>query len=200
MPEIGEVRSGRDIGFTNTQRYIKFIWVACPLCGNMRWVQLKNGKARSEPCYQCRGELISRGLKGQPNPKKGTRISLGCRGEKSVRWKGGRYVLTTGYIAIYVPPDDFFYPMVDHHSHVFEHRLVMARHLKRCLLPWEIVHHKNGVKDDNRLQNLELLPARKYHLVDTVAKSRIRLLQKQVASLNEENGLLRQQVEALSAQ
>lgn len=41
-----------------------------------------------------------------------------------------------------------------------EHRLAMELHLKRLLRRDEVVHHKNGDRQDNRLANLELMDKR----------------------------------------
>lgn len=59
-----------------------------------------------------------------------------------------------GYWKIPVPPDERH--LTNGATTVAEHRLVMARHLGRALLPGEVVHHLNGDRTDNRLENLEL--------------------------------------------
>lgn len=57
---------------------------------------------------------------------------------------------------VWFPPESPFRPMANRRRYVREHRLLLAESLGRCLLPFEIVHHKNGDKLDNRLENLEL--------------------------------------------
>ena len=52
----------------------------------------------------------------------------------------------------------------DNGKQVFEHRLVIERHLNRKLTPFEVVHHKDGNKLNNALSNLEVLSSQSDHV------------------------------------
>jgi hypothetical protein len=73
-------------------------------------------------------------------------------GSLSHCWRGGRNVIRGGYIEVFKPE----HPYARGGKYVREHRLVMEQMLGRYLEPWEEVHHKNGVRADNRPENLEL--------------------------------------------
>lgn len=72
-------------------------------------------------------------------------------GSGSVHWKGGKKD-KRGYIYVKAPK----HPKANYQNYVFKHRVIMERHLGRYLKPGEVVHHINGIRDDNRLENLRL--------------------------------------------
>ena len=76
-----------------------------------------------------------------------------ARKGKPLEKTGGRTRTTEGYVRIFCPG----HPNKISTGYVFEHRLVMEKYLGRYLTKEEIVHHKNGIKDDNRIENLEIM-------------------------------------------
>ena len=65
-----------------------------------------------------------------------------------------RIIKANGYVDVLCPDHPSVQGKV--YKRVYEHRLVMEQVLGRCLHSWETVHHKNGDKQDNRPENLEL--------------------------------------------
>ena len=147
MTEIGERKRGKDIGYSLNTNYI---WIACPKCLKERWVELrKGGQPRAVMCRVCANT-------GKLMPK----------GKDHWCWKGGKK-LQQGYIFVWIDNTSPFFSMgvkgYGSIKYIPEHRLIMAKHLGRCLLRSEIVHHKNGIKTDNRIENLELMPNSSNH-------------------------------------
>lgn len=77
-----------------------------------------------------------------------SRAKKGKTGNLSPAWKGGKYIDKFGYVHIWNS---------DKRRYEREHRIIMAKHLGRSLFNSEDVHHINGCKSDNRVENLALI-------------------------------------------
>lgn len=113
--------------------------------------------------------LHKMGVKIRPRGMSTRRQALKVTGPNSFFWKGGRYKDKHGYVVV----TEYNHP-IRGNSKIPEHRLVMENHLLQTNPNHEalengmlrsdwVVHHKNGIKSDNRIENLEPLPRRKHH-------------------------------------
>ena len=179
--ELGTIKGSKEIGKSKGGRYIL---VQCPICLQNRWLQMSNfhkaafNKLREvsycKNCHVC-------ALKSNS-------------GSRNYRWVGGRVDDGHGYKQIKLEVSDPYFCMAQSNRYVMEHRLVMAKYLSRPLEQWEVVHHKNGEKKDNRIENLELLPEQSDHVAIQNMTKHIKDLELRVTLLEAENEVLRKQL------
>lgn len=94
------------------------------------------------------------------------------RGEKNLCWKGGRTVCN-GYVLLYHPEP---HARKSRKNYVPEHILVAETSVGRKLTENETVHHKNGIKNDNRPENLQVLSPRNHRCLEHAHEAFSKLL------------------------
>lgn len=92
------------------------------------------------------------------------------RGAGHHRWRAGGSVASTGYVKLRVGRG---HPLADPNGYAYEHLVVWcAAGNPRPPRGW-IIHHRNGNKTDNRLENLEAMP-RGQHSAEHLAEEKRR--------------------------
>ncbi len=124
----------------------------CRKCYSKNPIHQENNRLNSRKNYKKNGEKAREYHRDWHRrlirKKKGLPLDL-PRMKKS---PGEGYVAKTGYKYLGIKN----HPLANKHGRVAEHILIMSQHLGRPLRKGENVHHKNGIRDDNRIENLEL--------------------------------------------
>jgi hypothetical protein len=123
------------------------VCIVCLTCGKDFFVKRHSADRRktcSKACDHKRRETMYRG-EANPNYKN--------RGPDSPLFKDGVRISNYGYVLIYNPD----HPNARSDGYILEHRLVVSEHLGRPLEDWELVHHKDENKQNNDIDNLEIM-------------------------------------------
>lgn len=102
-------------------------------------------------------KAISESNRGRVSPLKGKHLSNETKAKiaqaHKLKGMGHKKIRGDGYVAIYYPD----YPSSNKNGYVMEHVYVMEQHIGRLLNEDEVVHHKNHIRSDNDINNLQLM-------------------------------------------
>jgi len=148
-------------------KYIKI----CGVCDKEYTVfpyQKEKARFCSLGCYykSLKGRIPSKPFSKGNIPWNKGKDFLKARGNRHWNWKGGKQTTGNGYVQLYLPE----HPGADTRGRVAEHRYLMELKLGRLLKQNEVVHHINGKRKDNRIENLELYENNGQHLSNELSK------------------------------
>lgn len=106
-----------------------------------------------------------------------------AKGDKSPSWKGGRRISSTGYVEI----NDFKNPYRRANGYIYEHRLIWQKYYGE-IPPGCIIHHINGIKTDNRIENLRLMETKEHSKFIASQDKIIKKLQEEIIRLKQKLG------------
>jgi hypothetical protein len=146
MSKINEVKMAYQLGIKATGAYI---YAECIQCNKPRWTQaVLNGGTKYVPraklCRVCAG-------------KNSTKLSPKFHGDGVV------YHPSVNRTWIRLNENDPYISMCKKYGYVLRARLVVAKHLGRCLTSDEIIHHINGNSNDDSIDNLKLCSAEEHN-------------------------------------
>ena len=118
---------------------------------------LQNCRTKNRPANFCSRECWNKSRFGTHLSKKHKdKISKAHTGKSraSTPYFKGRIYQSNGYVLLFKPE----HPFSSKQNYILEHRFIAEQKLNRFLTDKEIIHHINGIRDDNRPENLHLFP------------------------------------------
>ena len=157
---------------------------SCEVCGKPMYMKpyrlgrVKNGITCSK---ECSNKLREEFMSGKNNHQ------YGLTGDKNSSFGGEELISEFGYILVYCPGHPFPHDKTNKCTRVFKHRLVIEENYqlfdakyfieiegKFYLRPEYVVHHINEIRDDNRLENLQILTVSEHTKLHNLRKEIIR--------------------------
>ncbi len=129
----------------------KIVWTRCGWCGKLLQAERRKLKRYGGRfCDRAHASWWAHYIRGIDYPD--------MSGHKNPSWKGGITIHSKGYIYEYAPDHP-----AQSNGYVLQHRLVAERKLGRYLCPEEVAHHKDGNKQNNRPDNIEVFKGQRDH-------------------------------------